>query len=877
MTRLESWSSRVLAGTAVAALLAIGALGARAAPGGAAPAATVRGVVTDSDGDPVAGAHVLLLDATTIVAETSDASKAVLLAPPPATLAATTDAEGAFEIAGVEATVYGARVEARGFGVSVALVAAPTSAPVVLRLGPAIAVEGDVVDGDGKPVAGATVAARPASTRLGDDVRDYTALGTVLGTSDADGRFRLESVPARVHGHDIEGAFVLAVAKGGGATSIRLLAAPASGERAHLVLGGDATFGVKVIDATSKGPITGAEVSVIVSAAGDPGRSAWIDATTGADGTFQIEKTTPGTISGVFVSAAGVGAALVGPKNASIASGKSTTLTVDLAHGRGVGGRVVGPDRKPIAGVRVVAYGRPALFAAIATTDADGHYEIDGLPANGGGRHAPLARLRVDTPGLVSRDGRDLGVVPSARAGPVVRGDVFVVPAWRVSGHVIGPDGKPVAGAAVAVAAADDHHGWVDDLLGTTTAADGSFALPACPWQSLVLHAVDPVTGNKVDTTVQPEGAGIPLQDVKLELALRAETPDDVRAAIERLRAGRGRERFAAVRALGAIGPRARAAVPDLLRVLDDPSTEDVDARYEAVRALGQIADARALPALERLRGDEQPSFRLLVVRALAAFGAGAVPSLARFVEEDADLDVRLEAARALGDLGPQAADAIETLVRVLGADGAPEPARRAAAVAIGRIGPPAGLAAVPALATALGGPLGAHLEAAHDYGGSLHETRSEAAVALGRLGAPGLEALLGALEDEHATVRREAAYGISVQGAAALPALDALVGRLGDPELEVRVEVARAIGAIGPRAGAAIPALVQALTTTVPAPAFLDGAEGPPETPPAAASEALAAIGPAAVPALEKTVREDADEARRAEAARALALLQKR
>jgi HEAT repeat protein len=82
--------------------------------------------------------------------------------------------------------------------------------------------------------------------------------------------------------------------------------------------------------------------------------------------------------------------------------------------------------------------------------------------------------------------------------------------------------------------------------------------------------------------------------------------------------------RKAAVLALGNVGPAAAAAVPTLGEVLlrDDEAT----VRRRAAVALGEINDARAIPALkEASSGDVSEEVREMAAAALASIKAGAL------------------------------------------------------------------------------------------------------------------------------------------------------------------------------------------------------------------------------------------------------------
>jgi HEAT repeat protein len=112
-------------------------------------------------------------------------------------------------------------------------------------------------------------------------------------------------------------------------------------------------------------------------------------------------------------------------------------------------------------------------------------------------------------------------------------------------------------------------------------------------------------------------------------------------------------------RALGRIGPAARAGQPLLLAVLKG---KDATYRVEAALALWRISQhASALPALlEVLRsGEGDAAFRAAM--ALLEFGSQATPAIPALVEalDSDDPDIRRAAVKMLGTLGRQAVQPI--------------------------------------------------------------------------------------------------------------------------------------------------------------------------------------------------------------------------
>ncbi|MEO1399913.1 MAG: HEAT repeat domain-containing protein [Cyanobacteria bacterium J06635_1] len=177
--------------------------------------------------------------------------------------------------------------------------------------------------------------------------------------------------------------------------------------------------------------------------------------------------------------------------------------------------------------------------------------------------------------------------------------------------------------------------------------------------------------------------------------------------------------RIGAADALRRFGPAAAAATPHLIEALRDPAL-----RFYAVDALTGIgpAAASASAPLVDLLADEAVGH--LVVDALASIGAATVPDLGA-VLKTSDLTVQLRATQVLGRIGPEAAEAIPSLVSLMGASEGE--LRHEVVRALSNIGKPA----VPALIKALEDPAG----------------RILAAIALGNIG-PEAEAAIPALQE---------------------------------------------------------------------------------------------------------------------------------
>jgi HEAT repeat protein len=149
--------------------------------------------------------------------------------------------------------------------------------------------------------------------------------------------------------------------------------------------------------------------------------------------------------------------------------------------------------------------------------------------------------------------------------------------------------------------------------------------------------------------------------------------------------------RLAAVQALGRVGTRAVSAAPALAALLEETlGAEDHGALAAAlVSALADMGPAAgtAVPALLEALERGGAELREASVEALGSLVRDPkmlVPALVRIVKDDESSSVRRAAVSALGDVGPEAEDAIPVLLSLLDR----EYERRGAYDAVRRIGP---------------------------------------------------------------------------------------------------------------------------------------------------------------------------------------------
>ncbi|MDA1273825.1 MAG: HEAT repeat domain-containing protein [Verrucomicrobia bacterium] len=257
---------------------------------------------------------------------------------------------------------------------------------------------------------------------------------------------------------------------------------------------------------------------------------------------------------------------------------------------------------------------------------------------------------------------------------------------------------------------------------------------------------------------------------------------ESVAELIERLKSGDGGIRAGAITELGRRGSRAAEAVPGLVAVIE--GDEDRYVRQEAAMALGLIQSRPdlAIPALANLlREERRSSYRQTVMSALGQFGHAAAPAIPVLekITQDENAELRVAAARALGEIGVPDDEIIPVLVAALEDESSASTAASGALMEMGA-------RAIPSLISALNHPN----ERARDY----------AEQTLGRIGEPAIPALLRSLDHPSPRVRMYAASGLEhVFTYRRQPAVvDALRRLLQDGSVEVRRNAAKALAAYG-------------------------------------------------------------------------------
>ncbi len=136
----------------------------------------------------------------------------------------------------------------------------------------------------------------------------------------------------------------------------------------------------------------------------------------------------------------------------------------------------------------------------------------------------------------------------------------------------------------------------------------------------------------------------------------------------------------AAAAALGELGPKAKAAVPELMRLLNEPKTD----RYligQAAIALGKLQAEEAIPRMVELLSDGRILLASDVTLAFEPFGPAGQPAVPIIVERVLGHgwpEPNLRAVNTLAAIGPAAAEALPNLRKI--AEDNRDPAVREAA-----------------------------------------------------------------------------------------------------------------------------------------------------------------------------------------------------
>lgn len=304
----------------------------------------------------------------------------------------------------------------------------------------------------------------------------------------------------------------------------------------------------------------------------------------------------------------------------------------------------------------------------------------------------------------------------------------------------------------------------------------------------------------------------------------------EVEDLIGELGSGDKVKRREAARSLALLGPAARAAVPALIKGLDDDEEQVFFWSATALAKIGPDAHEATPELIKRLKRSGRrykDQVHVRIVHALTQIGPAAVLQLTGALGSEHS-SVRLGAVRVLGNLGFASREAAPRLFDLLADDS--ESVRFSAGSALGRIGDVAypqimkGLSADSATVRAAAAHAVVWIPAnsrpaIHLAKRLAKETDNETKVAglnaLNRIGFDGerlLAMLLPALDSEEPRLRQEALSGILSLRPNSRAAVPHLIERLAAKDPSKRKQAIDLLGRMGYDASVAVPKLITGL-----------------------------------------------------------------
>lgn len=453
-----------------------------------APGATLRGQVVASDGTPVAGAEVI----SRAERRGFDSSGRAIA-----------DTDGKFVLKGIGAGALALTASARGY-------ASKSPTKVTVGVGEQLDDVKVLVD-RGFSISGTIVAAATRKGIAGARVHAYSLSSGIAGTAGptgSDGAFEITGLGRGNYMLAAEGDNVMP--EFGKAAEVR------EQDVTGLVI--EMTAGVRLSGRVD--PPVAASIRTVPDmdrmgrdgAAKAYGGSADSDPTSGA---FVLEQVPPGAFSLIATHADG----RTGKLAVTVADRDQANLVVTLEARASIAGKVIDTTGAAVPGVRVAAEpdvpGRPRIAARLAlsearnavVTGADGAFQIVGLDAG----KLELA-VRDDQGILAPTHGDKLAEVELTR-GQALTGLVLTIEPrdGKITGRVIGADGKPAADAWVTAtyqgSGTDPMEARLARALGTglpaLTSTAGRFALEHLPRGSYQLVVDGPRGASRAEATAK--------------------------------------------------------------------------------------------------------------------------------------------------------------------------------------------------------------------------------------------------------------------------------------------------------------------------------------------------------------------------------------
>lgn len=427
---------------------------------------TVGGLVVDRQENPVGGAEVWL-------SETKSSSRGEVVT--------RSDAGGRFLVTFVgEVRFVAAR--AAGHGVSVPMPILPEGTePVSVRLvldHDSSRLEGEVVDGEGRPVPAASVA-----------VGEFLELGSAAATLTElriESGMRLVPPPVRVRsgdsGHFLAAACptgtvsVMVVAPGFGLWHERTSIEAGTEKRMHVVLAAEASVSGKVRDATGR-PVEGATIRAQATLVRPPS-AAWdaFAVRSAADGSFRIDRLPPGEVK-LEATHRERGRATIAVQ---LDAGQQMAWNPDLDAGLRLRVRVVTASGSPLCGFRVHVSGRERAAGQSKDDTRFGMSDADGRVVFANCLDARYRAVASPVDGFQNWPAAQMEDLQPAAGEAVLVVDDYQPPTAYLSGVVC--DGKGQVVGCIGELAFKRH-------VGDSGGGNRKFALPARRFHIGPLHA----------------------------------------------------------------------------------------------------------------------------------------------------------------------------------------------------------------------------------------------------------------------------------------------------------------------------------------------------------------------------------------------------
>ena len=401
------------------------------------PGQSAFGKVTDEGANPIAAAEVRLTpssDAPRFLRNVAEEEARVVF----------TDGEGNFRFENLPRGTFDVEASAENFapatvrGVNVDADRAADVGMVTLERG--IVLEGVIMDGDDRPVAGATVLAYPPSP-AGIRGEAVSRLAAAAGeareaTTRDDGRFAITGLRS---GDTVD---VTARKSGYVASTLPQIELPQRDPLVVILEHGSRVTG-RVSNEQGEA-VVGAVVSVRPSDSALPPTLSGQTATSDAAGSFTLGELPPGKFA-LTASARGYVAAEA--RVIDVRKGEPLDdVALTLRRGSAIEGVVLGPNGAPASGARItVRSGRltpermlDLEVAGSARADGEGRYRLEGV--------SPGPQTVVATDDRYARATRDVTVQPGTN-----RVDFRLSEGSTLAGRVVDGAGAPVSGANISL------------------------------------------------------------------------------------------------------------------------------------------------------------------------------------------------------------------------------------------------------------------------------------------------------------------------------------------------------------------------------------------------------------------------------------------